>query len=92
MKAEIDKTQLNSKCRLCEDGDKMVYYIIKECSKRAQKKYKTRHEWVGRMFYRELCKRSKSDHNKEWSMHKPESVVEMSRLKFSGILRYKRIT
>ena len=33
IKARIDKTQQNSKCRLCGDRDETINYIISECSK-----------------------------------------------------------
>ena len=36
MKARIDKTQQNSKCRLCIDRDEIMNRIISECSKLAQ--------------------------------------------------------
>ena len=35
--AKIDKTQQNSKCRLCGDRDGTINHIISECSKLAQK-------------------------------------------------------
>ena len=43
IKARIDKTQQNSKCRLCGDRDETTNQIS-ECSKFAQKEYKTRHD------------------------------------------------
>ena len=33
IKARIDKTQQNSKCRLCGDRDETINHIISECSK-----------------------------------------------------------
>ena len=51
IKARIDKTQQNSKCRLCGDRDETINYIISECSKLAQKEYKARHDWVGKVIY-----------------------------------------
>ena len=44
IKARIDKTQQNSKCRLCGDRDETINHIISECSQLAQKEYKTRHD------------------------------------------------
>ena len=41
--------QQNSKCRLWDDRDKMMTHIISECSKLAQKEYKTRQDWVERL-------------------------------------------
>ena len=40
IKARIDKTQQNSKCRLCSDRDETINHIISECSKLPQKEYK----------------------------------------------------
>ena len=39
IKARIDKTQQNSKCRLCGDRDETINHIISECSKLANKWY-----------------------------------------------------
>ena len=48
VKANIDKMQQNSKCRLCGDRDETINHIISEFSKLAQKENKTRNDWVGR--------------------------------------------
>ena len=37
IKARIDKTQQNSKCRLCNDRDETINHIISECGKLAQR-------------------------------------------------------
>ena len=81
MKARIDKTQLNSKRRLCSDRDETINHILSECSKLAQKKYNTRHNWVGKVIHREMCKKFKFDHTKKWSMHNPARVQENNSLK-----------
>ena len=47
IKVRIGKTQQNSKCRLYGDRDENINHIISECSKLAQKEYKTGHDWVG---------------------------------------------
>ena len=44
-KAKIDKTQLNSKCRIRGEKDETVNHIISEYSKLARTEYKTRHDW-----------------------------------------------
>ena len=69
IKARIDKTQQNSRGRLCGDRDETINHIISECSKLAQKVYKTRHDW-------ELCKKFKFDHTNKWYMHNPAAVME----------------
>ena len=35
IKARIDKTQQNSRCRLCGDRDETINHILNECSKLA---------------------------------------------------------
>ena len=43
--------------------------ITSECSKLAQKEYKTRHDW-------EICKKFKFHQTKKWYMHNPAPVLE----------------
>ena len=74
VKPKIDISQQNTKCRLCGDRDEAINYIINECSKVAQKEYKTRHDWVGKVIHWELCKNVKFDYTKKWYMHNSESV------------------
>ena len=62
IKARIDKTQQNSKCRIYGDRDEIINHIISECSKLAQKEYKTRHDWVDKVIYWEMCKKFRFDH------------------------------
>ena len=76
IKVRIDKTQQNSKCRLCGDRDEIINHIINKCNKLAQKEYKARHDWVGKVFYWEMCKKFKFDHANKWYMHNPEPVLE----------------
>ena len=76
IKARIDKTQQNSKCRLCGDRDETTNNIISECSKLAQKEYKATHDWVGKVIHSEICKKFKFDHTIKWYMHNPASVLE----------------
>ena len=42
----------------------------------AQKEYKTRHNWVGQVIHREMCKKFKFDHTNKWYMHNPAPVLE----------------
>ena len=82
IKARIDKTQQNSKCSLCGDRDETINYIISECRKLAQKEYKTRHDWVGKVIHWEMCKKLKFDHTNKWYMHNPAPVKENNTHKF----------
>ena len=63
--SRIDKTQQNSKCRLCSDRDETINYISK-CSKLAQKE---------KVFPWEMCKKFKFDHTNKWYMHNPAPVL-----------------
>ena len=71
----IDKTQQNSKCRLRDDGDETINHIISKCSKLAEE-YKTRHDWVGKVIYWEMCKKFQFDHMNKWYMHNSAPVQE----------------
>ena len=76
IKTRIDKTQQNTKYRLCGDRDKTINHIITVCSKLAQKEYKTRNDGVGKVIHWELYKKFKCDHTNKWYMLNPESVQE----------------
>ena len=76
IKARIDKTQQNSECRLFGDRDETINHMISECSKLAQKKYKTRHDWVGKVIHWEMCKKLKFDYRNKLYMLNPASVLE----------------
>ena len=76
IKARIDKMQQNSKCRLSGDRDETINHIISECSKLAQKEYKTRHDWVGKVIHWEMCKKYKFDYTNKWHTRKPAPVQE----------------
>ena len=54
----------------------MINHMINECSKLAQKEYKTRHDWVGKVIHWELCKKLKFDHTKKSYMHGPKSALK----------------
>ena len=69
IKARIDKTQQNYKCRLCGERDETINHMISECSKLAQKEYKARHDWVGKVIHWEMCK--KFDDTNKWYLHDP---------------------
>ena len=75
IKARVDKTLQNSKCRLCDDKGKTINHIINECGKLAHKEYKTRHDCVGKVINWEMCKKFKFDHTDKWYMHNPAPVL-----------------
>ena len=48
IKAYVDKSQDQSKCRMCGERDETVNHLVSESSKLAQGEYKRRHDWVCR--------------------------------------------
>ena len=76
IKTRIDKTQQNSKCRLCVDRDETIIHMISQYSKLAQKEYKTRHNWMGKGVHWEMSKKFKYDQTNKWYMHKPAPFLE----------------
>ena len=76
IKAGIDKTQQNSKCRQYGDRAETINHMISECSKLAQKEYKTRHDWIGKVIHWEMCKKLEFDHTNKWYTHNPAPVLE----------------
>ena len=73
IKARIDKTQQNSKCRLYGDREETINHIR---SKLAQKEYKARHDWVGKVIHWEMCRKFQFDHTNKWYMHNSAPVLE----------------
>ena len=62
--------QQKSKCRLT------INHIISECSKLAQKEYKARHDWVGKVIHREMYRKFQFDRTNKSYMHNPAPVQE----------------
>ena len=76
IKAKIDNTQEDSRCRMCGKVDETINHLISECSKMAQKEYKNRHDWVGRRIHWDICRKFGVNVSEKWYNHEPESVVE----------------
>ena len=76
IKARIDKTQRNSKCRLYVHRDETINQIISECSKLAQKESKTKHDWVGKVIHWEMGKKIKFDNTNKCYMLNQAPVQE----------------
>ena len=81
IKAKIDKSHDDPKCRMCREGDESVTRIISQCKKLAEKEYKTRHDNVAKAVHWELCKKNGLEHAEKWYEHVPESVMENEKCK-----------
>ena len=44
-----------------KDKDEIINHIISDCSKLAERGYKTRQDWVEKVIHWELCKKQKFD-------------------------------
>ena len=76
IKATIDKSQIDAKCRMCRDKNETVNHIVSGCSKLAQKEYKKRHDNVARAIHWDLSGKCGFHRNDKWYNHVPESVQE----------------
>lgn len=81
IKAKIDKTTDNSKCRLCKEKDETVDHLVSACSKIAQTDYKERHNKVASMLHWNLCKKYNMPAVDKWWEHKVEKVVQKDDVK-----------
>ena len=70
IKAKIDKTQENSKCRMCEKTEESANYVLSKWSKLAQKEYKRRHDWFGTKIHLEIHRRYGIEVKEKW--YKPK--------------------
>ena len=76
IKAKIDNTQEESKCRMCGKVDETVNHIVSECNMLAQREYKRRHDCVGRKIHWELCRKYRLAASERWYEHQPETFTE----------------
>ena len=65
-----------SSLSLCGDWDETINHIISECGKLAQKEYKARPNWLGKVIHWEMCRKFQFDHTNKWYMHNPAPVLE----------------
>ena len=81
IKAYIDKSQEQSKCRMCGERDETVNHLVSECSKMAQREYKRRHDWVARRVHWEVCRMYGIEVKDKWYEHDTAPVTENERCK-----------
>jgi len=56
VKSRIDKTQIDSKCRMCKKVDESITHIVSGCSNLAQKEYKRRHDCVAKALHWDISR------------------------------------
>ncbi|XP_060537474.1 uncharacterized protein LOC132708990 [Pantherophis guttatus] len=81
MKAKIQHVTTNSKCRLCNEKDETVDYLISGCSKISQTDYLQRHDSVAKIIHWKLCQKFGFEYSKNHWEHQVEKVLENEKLK-----------
>ena len=76
IKAKIDYSQVESKCRMCGKVDETISHLLCECSKMAQREYKRRDNWLGKRIHWELCQKLRMNSKSKWYEHQPKPVCE----------------
>ena len=76
IKGKIDKSQEETKCRMCRRADETIKHNVSECTKLAQKEYKRRHNWIGRCIHWENCGANEIHVKPNWYEHQPEAALE----------------
>ena len=73
---KIDKSEEQTKCRMCSKADEEINYIVRECPKLAQKEYKRIHDWIGRRIHWKICRANGIHVKSRWYEHQTEAVIE----------------
>ena len=61
---------------MCRKVDKRIDHIVSGCSKLAQKKYKRRHDNLGKIVRWKLARKCNFEAGDKWYQHELESVLE----------------
>ena len=76
VKATIDKSQDEPKCRMCKQNNETISHIVSGCPKLAQKEYKKRHDNVARAIHWDLSEKYGFERSERWYDHVPDSVLK----------------
>ncbi|XP_068759880.1 uncharacterized protein [Montipora capricornis] len=76
IKATIEKSQEDSRCRLCKKTYETVNHLLSECPKLAQPEYKRLHDNVAKGIHWDICKQLGMECGDKWYDHNPEPVTE----------------
>ena len=75
IKAMVDKTPKNSKCRICGKAQESVNHVLSECSKLDQNEYKRRHCSFGTKIHWKICRKYGIKVKEKRYEYKPEVVM-----------------
>ena len=76
IKATIDRSQDDLKCRMCKQNNETISHIVSGCPKLAQKEYKKRHDNVARAVHWDLSEKYGFERSERWYDHVLDSVLE----------------
>jgi hypothetical protein len=83
-------TQTDSKCRLCQQFDEKIDYIISACPILAKEQYIKRHDRVSAQLHFNICKETGVQLDKKhWYEHAPKSVETSQGSKVTILQKYK---
>ena len=91
VKAKIGKSQKDTLCRLCKKADESIDHVVNSCSKLAQKKYKIRHDNLGKIVHWKLARKCNFEAGDEWCEHEPEVFYRIKSIKSCGISVFRLI-
>ena len=76
MKAKINKTQENSKCRMCGKDEETVIHMLRESSKLSQTEYKRHNDWFGTKIHLKIFRKYVVEVREKWYKHQLVDVME----------------
>ena len=71
VKAKIDKSQMDTLCRLCKKADESIYHVVSGCSKLALKDYKRGYNNLGKIVHWKLARKCNFEAGDKWYEHEP---------------------
>ena len=76
IKGKTDKSQEQTKCRICSRNDQTINHIVSECPKLAKRACKRRYDWIGRQIQQKIWGANGIHVKSKWYKHQPELVIE----------------
>ena len=89
IKGKIDKSQEQTKCRICSRADETINHIVSECPKLAQRDYKRSMIWSEGVFIGKFAERMESMLNQNGMSINQKRSLRMTHVKYFGILLYR---
>ena len=80
-KFKIDKSVDSQLCRLCRGKGESVGHLASECTKLAQREYRSRHDNVTRIIRWKICGKHDLERASKWHEHAPQGVVKTDKVK-----------